>query len=146
MKFAHEVVWLPVAGRSMWPLAAPLEVALSAGGADLHVGDIVGVIGDRPGTVVLHRLVAQVGDRVILRGDTCAKADLPVPATAVVGVLLGVRLGRAHVFLPRNETFVTYFRAFGGNWARIAPLLRRQLRATRDLGRNVDTIGRSGTV
>ncbi len=137
---------MPVQGRSMWPLAAPWQVAVHAVEGELEIGDIIAVISESPQSVVLHRLRSMDGDRVILRGDTCDRPDAPLPRTAILGVLCAVKLGPIVVPVPRSGLIAGALRHSGLAWARVAPSLRAVGRRVLRAARNVDTRRRSGTV
>lgn len=140
------VVWLPVSGRSMWPLAAPWQISLAPIDAKVQVGDIVAVIAERPGAVLLHRLHSHCDDRVILRGDTRFVADPAVARSALVGRLAGLKLGPIVLPWPRSGVIAWSLRRQGLAWALVAPHLRQLARALLNRNRNVDTLRRSGTV
>lgn len=123
--------WFPLEGRSMWPLAAPWQVGVGDRSDSLHPGDLLAVIGDRPGTVLVHRLVQIDGDRLILRGDTNGYDDTPVPRGALVGRVRALRLGRIVLTEPRQDATLGLLRQSGIAWARLAPQLRAALRWAR---------------
>ncbi|MBI5608617.1 MAG: hypothetical protein HY902_07025 [Deltaproteobacteria bacterium] len=119
----NQTVWWPVQGASMWPLFAPLEVQLAP--ADrIDVGDIIGFIGERPGTLVLHRVTAVHGDRIEARGDTNRRADPPVPRQAVIGKLAALRVGPVALRWPAGGVPAELLRRLGQGWSQVAPALR----------------------
>ncbi len=130
-----KLLWLRVAGRSMWPLAHPLQVGVepraAAGQADLQIGDVIAVLGDQPGTVVVHRLQAIDGELLILRGDTNSGADRPVQRSAVLGRVKALRLGPLVCREPQHPMLSAMLRQGGLAWARWAPQLRASLRRLR---------------
>jgi hypothetical protein len=137
--------WYNVSGRSMWPLAAPLQVALaplaqaSASGrsagdlavGDLVVGDIVAFVGTRPGAVFLHRVVTVAGDRIVTRGDTNQQADPPWQRSALVGKVVAVRWRTLAVALPDAGVAALAARAAGRAWSCVAPSLLAAFRRVR---------------
>lgn len=78
--------------------------------------------------MVVHRLWAIDGDRLILRGDTNGYADPPLPRDAVVGRVRAVRLGALVLTEPRGDASLRLLRRLGTAWAELAPPLRRGLR------------------
>lgn len=130
----------------MFPLGPPLHVAVAAGDPVLQCGDIVAVVGQEPQTVVLHRVIAIAGDRVILRGDTNFAADPPVAQAAIIGQLVAVKLGPVEIEWPRSGAIGWMVRRGGQQWAQVAPTLRQCARWALGRRRFVDTGGRSGTV
>lgn len=115
----------------MWPLASPWQVGVGNRSDTLHPGDLLAVIGDRPGTVLVHRLVQIDGDQLILRGDTNGYDDPPVPRAALVGRVRALRLGTLVLTEPRQDAMLGLVRQFGVGWARLAPHLRVALRWAR---------------
>ncbi len=115
----------------MWPLASPWQVAVGSRDDPLQPGDLLAVIGNRPGTVLVHRLVQIDGDRLILRGDTNSYDDTPVPRDALVGRVRALRLGRIVLTEPRQDATLGLMRQLGIGWARLAPHLRAAVRWTR---------------
>jgi hypothetical protein len=51
-----------------------------------------------PGRVIVHRHVGWLEDRVVLRGDSTAASDAPIPLEAVVGVVARVERGDRRVW------------------------------------------------
>ena len=137
--------WFAISGVSMWPLASPLKVALDPVGDNLHIGDIVAIISDRPGFGLLHRVEYYDADRVILRGDTQDRADCAVARTAILGRLAAVKWGRSSAPWPHSTPFAAAVRCLGIGWGRVAPRLRTCLRTLRQSRANVDTRCRWGT-
>lgn len=137
--------WFELTGHSMWPLVAPWQVGLSRCDGSLHIGELLAVVGDRPATVVVHRLVAIDGDRLILRGDTNGYDDAPVPRSALVGRVVAVRLGRLVCTDPAHPMISALLRRGGMAWSRVAPVLRLGLRRWRRRHRgtrqNIDMVG-----
>jgi len=123
----------------MWPLCAPAEVLLDDLAMDVHVGDIVAVIADRRGAMVVHRVQFIDGDRLILRGDTNDRADPPIPRAAIVGRLRAVRWGALVLPVPRSGPIGAAARTLGRAWARVAPTLRAGFARSRQAWANVDT-------
>lgn len=115
----------------MWPLASPWQVGVGGRNDSLHLGDLLAVIGERPGTVLVHRLVQIDGDRLILRGDTNGYDDAPVPRDALVGRVRALRLGTLVLTEPRQDATLGLLRQLGIGWARLAPQLRAAVRWTR---------------
>lgn len=131
----------------MWPLAAPLEVHLVRPDApaaaepqslagSLRLGDVVAVLAptrDGQPRVWIHRVVAIDAETVVLRGDTNARPDPPVPLRAVIGVVDAVRWGRVVVPWPCGQgASAQVWRDVGRGWSRIAPMAKRAWqRATR---------------
>ena len=138
------LLWLRVSGRSMWPVAHPLQVGVVTGTSNLDIGDIVAVLGAIPGTVVVHRLQAIDGDRLILRGDTNQAADLPVERCAVLGTVRALRLGPLAWSEPEDPRISSLLRSIGLTWSRLAPRLRAGLgqlrRHRRKTRHNVDML------
>ncbi len=126
-------VWWQVEGVSMWPLRAPLQVRLSQTETYLP-GDIIGFIGDRPGTLVLHRVVGLCGDQIEARGDTNRYADAPVPRQAVIGKLAAVRLDAVVVQIPEHGVRAVVLRRLGQAWSHLAPVLRSGVATLRQRG------------
>lgn len=115
----------------MWPLASPWQVGVGGRGDSLHPGDLLAVIGERPGTVLVHRLVQIDGDRLILRGDTNGYNDPPVPRDALVGRVQALRLGMLVLTEPHQDATLRLVRQLGVGWARLAPHLRGAVRWSR---------------
>jgi len=86
---------LLVSGDSMRPLiAAGDEVIIEPVERDgLHIGDVVAV--DAGGHLLIHRLLAWEGDRLVTRGDALLAPDGPWPLERL--------LGRVHMVLKVNE-------------------------------------------
>lgn len=129
----------------MWPLAHPLQVGVEPALPHLHVGDIIAVLGVQPGTVVVHRLQAIEGDRLILRGDTNQGLDPPVERSAVLGRVRAVRLGPVVWMEPANPLIYKVLRSGGLAWSSLAPRLRAGLwrlrHRQRETRHNVDMLG-----
>lgn len=126
------VTWYPLRGRSMWPLAAPMQAGVvQVVWSELQIGDVIAFVGDRPGTVWLHRVVAIAADHLSTRGDTNASVDTIVPASAVLGRLQALQLGVVCIALPTSGRSAAALRQLGRGWGRIAPSLRRLLRGAR---------------
>lgn len=125
--------WLKVQGRSMWPLAAPWQVGVAAAVDPLQPGDLLAVVGDRPGCVVVHRLAAIDGDRLILRGDANGYDDAPVPRSAVVGRVCALRWRGVELHEPNNPLAKQGLAAGGRLWSGVAPRLRGVWRRLRGL-------------
>jgi hypothetical protein len=127
-------VWWPVAGRSMWPLMAPMEVQLRPLLAPPAVGTVVAVLAldaQQQPQVVLHRLVGIGQETLTLQGDTTGRPDAPVPWSAVVGELAAVRLGSLVLPWPVGTgPGARHWRRAGLVWLRLAPHLRQTLRRT----------------
>lgn len=125
-------VWWPVAGRSMWPLAPPLQVRLQPLAQPIAVGSVVAVLAldaHQAPQVVLHRVVAVGQETITVQGDTTGRPDPPVSLTAVVGELATVRLGPMVVPWPTGSTaYADVWRRAGLHWLRLAPQLRLGLR------------------
>jgi len=118
-----QAVWWPVHGASMWPLYPPIEVQLAP--ADrITIGDIIGFIGDRPGVLVLHRVVAVAGDRIQARGDTNHLPDPPLPRQAVIGKVAALRAGPLVLPWPADGAAASLLRQLGLGWSHVAPTLR----------------------
>lgn len=115
----------------MWPLASPWQVGVGNRSDPLHPGDLLAVIGERPGTVLVHRLVQIDGDQLILRGDTNGYDDPPVPRDALVGRVQALRLGTLVLTEPRQDATLGLVRQLGVGWARWAPHLRAAVRWAR---------------
>jgi hypothetical protein len=115
----------------MWPLASPWQVGIGDRGDSLQPGDLLAVIGARPGTVLVHRLVKIDGDWLILRGDTNGYDDAPVPRDALVGRVQALRLGRMVLTEPRQDATLGLVRQLGVGWAHLAPQLRAAVRWAR---------------
>lgn len=76
-----------VVGWSMAPLLLPgdtLVVAPPPGPQVSLVGQIVTV--RQAGTLLTHRVIAQRGTHLIMRGDACRQPDPPVERSALVGL------------------------------------------------------------
>lgn len=125
-------VWWPVAGRSMWPLAAPMEVRLRPLAQPTAIGTVVAVLAldaQQAPQVVLHRVVRIDPESFILQGDTTGRPDAPVPWSAVVGELAAVRLGPLVLPWPTGPgPGAQHWRRAGLLWLRVAPQLRQGLR------------------
>jgi hypothetical protein len=128
----QDAVWWPVAGRSMWPLTAPMEVCLRPLVQPTAMGTVVAVLAldaRHAPQVVLHRVVGIDQEELILQGDTTGKPDAPVPWSAVVGELAAVRLGRLVLPWPAGPgAGARHWRRAGLFWLRLAPQLRQALR------------------
>lgn len=109
----------------MWPLAAPWQVGIRTVDGDVKVGDVVGFLSDRPGRVVVHRVIDRDGDRVWTRGDTNLQADPPWPRTALLGRVVALRRGKLTINVPEHWVAQGIIRQLGRAWARIAPPLRQ---------------------
>jgi hypothetical protein len=119
----------------MWPLGARWQAGVvPVAQADLQVGDIVAFVGDRPGLVLLHRVVAIApGPPMTLqtRGDTRTVPDPWLPASAVLGRVHVLRQGRLVVPVPVTGLPGRVVRKLGLGWSVVAPALRHGLRAVR---------------
>lgn len=126
------IVWYPLQGRSMWPLGPPWQAGVvPVPLRDLQPGQIVAFLGDRPGLVLLHRVVAIATDGLQTRGDTRETADPWLPASALLGRLEALRLGPLVVPVPHEGVAGTLLRRVGQGWSRVAPGLRRTWRNLR---------------
>ncbi len=124
-----EFQWFSAAGRSMWPLAAPLELGVTAVPSwQLQVGDVVAVVGQRPGTAIFHRIVAIHGELLQTRGDTQHRVDPLLPRHAVIGRVEAIRLNSKEISLPVHGLPARWTRRLGLAWGQIAPNLRDQWR------------------
>jgi nickel-type superoxide dismutase maturation protease len=80
-----------VEGASMEPTLAPGDRVLVVRARRLHVHDVVAVRDPRdPGRVLVKRIVADLEDEIVVRGDnpaasTDSRSFGPVPTTAVIG-------------------------------------------------------------
>lgn len=131
-----EGTWWDVAGASMWPLRPPMRVQL-APATIIEPGDIIGFIGSHPGTLVLHRVHAIDGDRVVARGDTNRVRDPAVPRTAIIGKLAAIRLGPVVVRLPDSRLTIMALRRLGLAWSQAAPPLRSAFARARQISRKI---------
>lgn len=122
-------LWLPAQGRSMWPLGPPLELCvLPVDLLQLRPGDLVALVGHRPGEIWVHRLVAVTPTTLVTRGDTLAVADPPWPLTALVGRVTALRCGPLVLPVPTGGLPAEAWRAIGRAWANVAPGLRSRWR------------------
>lgn len=106
----------------MWPVTSPLWARVSPDD-DLSVGDVAVFLGVN-GRIWFHRVVATSDAGVQTRGDTNAKADAPVPKSAVLGRVSAVAWGPLQVPLPRSGPSAPVIRRLGLLWGRVAPPLR----------------------
>ena len=96
--------------------------------ADIAVGEIV-CYAPSAGVLVVHRVVARRGDRLVTRGDALAHREV-VPGAEVLGRVVAVeRAGRVR----RLETPLA--RAMARAMVTAAPLVRRALPAAGSLRR-----------
>jgi hypothetical protein len=121
---AAQWTWFDVAGRSMWPLCPPMQVAIGPPCAQPRVGDCVAFVGAQ-GRIVVHRVVAIEADRVWTRGDTNLQADPPWPRHAAIGKVVAVRCRGIMLTLPQEGRRDDALRAIGRGWSRVAPRLRQ---------------------
>lgn len=118
--------WLSVQGQSMWPLMAPMQVAVDrVPWADLRRGDLVAIVSFRQGAVVVHRIVALDETSVQTRGDTNSAPDPRLPRSAVLGRIVRMRLGPLQFPVPASGASASLARRVGLLWGRAAPSLRR---------------------
>lgn len=110
----------------MWPLAPPLHVGIQrTAWRELRRGDLVAVVGQIPGTGVLHRLHAIGPSGLQTRGDTCVRADEPLPHAALLGRAVALRLGPIALPIAVHGPSAALLRATGLRWSAVAPQLRR---------------------
>ncbi|MSP91612.1 MAG: hypothetical protein EXR79_07390 [Myxococcales bacterium] len=121
-KVCDPLDWYDVAGRSMWPLAAPLRVGLErVGVAALCPGDVVAFVGTRTGAVFVHRVRAIDGNRIRTRGDTNLAADPELPASAIIGRVAAIEWRGGRVPVPGMGVVAAIARRTGLAWATVAP-------------------------
>lgn len=109
----------------MWPLATGMRVAVVAVAvADLVVGDVVALVGPRPGVVLVHRLIAIAPDGLHTRGDTNLRPDLAIAAGALLGRVERVRWGPLELSIPTHGPPARVWRRTGLAWGGVAPNLR----------------------
>jgi len=119
-------LWLPLRGRSMWPLGAPLEAGVAhTPWQDLRRGDVVAFVGPRLGTALFHRVHAIASDSVQTRGDTCPRPDPPLPHAALLGRVVAFRAGPVVFPVAVHGPAASAWRQVGLAWSQIAPHLRR---------------------
>jgi len=84
---------LPVTGISMLPVMWPgdlLEIE-RRDPATMQRGDVV--VFRRDGRLVVHRVLRNVGNQLLTRGDHLTRPDAPVPHSEVLGCVLAVERG-----------------------------------------------------
>jgi len=87
-----------VRGFSMAPFIRDEDVLTIApmNGHAPHVGEVVAFVQPDTGRLAIHRVIARVGPRWLVRGDNCPEADGVVPRRAIFGVVIRVeRQGHA---------------------------------------------------
>ena len=110
----------------MWPLRAPLEAGIARTPLrELRVGDVIAFIAADSPRLWLHRVVRLTPDGVVTRGDTNAREDPPVPASAVLGRLIALRWRDVVVPVPNAGLSGALWRRGGLLWSALAPLLRQ---------------------
>lgn len=118
-------LWVPVSGSSMGARYAPgSRLLVAAVDRGPRCGE-VWVFCARDGSVVGHRFLARQGQRYVFRGDATSRADAPVPAEWLIGIVRavddGTRRWRPH---PGHA---------------IAPVIRAVLQGARRLLGRTDT-------
>lgn len=78
-------------GFSMWPLVRPGQRVVVEPRRTLAVGDLALV--ELGPALVLHRVIALTGDRVVVKGDHNPSPDPELSRHAVLGVVAGGPLG-----------------------------------------------------
>lgn len=78
-------------GYSMWPLVRPGQRVVVQPAGSLAVGDLALV--ELGPALVLHRVIALTGDRVLVKGDHNPSPDPELHRDAVLGVVAGGPLG-----------------------------------------------------
>jgi hypothetical protein len=92
---AGEPTWLPVHGRSMWPLLSRGTRILVADAARIRIGDLLAY--ECEGAIVCHRVLGRRGHAFLTRADhRGAEAERVMPAQ-IVGIV--VALERAGVVI-----------------------------------------------
>ena len=118
-------LWLPLRGRSMWPLGPPVEAGVvRTPWEELQRGDLVAFVGPAPGQVWLHRVQAIAPSSVQTRGDTCLLPDAPVPREALLGRVVAWRIVGVRLPVAVRGPLAHLRRRVGLGWADIAPHLR----------------------
>ena len=130
--------WYDVAGRSMWPLAAPSRVGLQRVDAvHLCPGDLVAFIGTRPGAVFVHRVRTIAGPGIRTGGDTNLGLDPVLPASAIIGRVVAIEWRGVRMAVPVTGLAAAVVRRIGLAWATVAPapvaVARRTVRLVRGL-------------
>ena len=82
-----EALDIRACGYSMWPRLGDGDCVRiqPSDGQDLRTGDVV--LFERPGQLVLHRVLRLAQSRVLTKGDACAVPDGWVPRGQVLGRL-----------------------------------------------------------
>lgn len=87
-------------GLSMWPLLRPGQRVVVQPSRDIKVGDLALVELGR--TLVLHRVVAISGSRIVSKGDHNPRPDPELIRDAVLGMVRGGPLGPLLAHLSRH--------------------------------------------
>jgi hypothetical protein len=125
MKKAHqdEERRIPLGGRSMWPLLAPL-VGVVEPTKDLKRGDLAIFMNFSGEGVIFHRVLDCRPGGYITRGDVSKKSDGFIPKHAIVGRINRIEYRGVGFNLPSSGLWARCQRTLGMGWARIAPSLR----------------------
>ena len=117
--------WHTLAGRSMWPLGAPLCAGVRHVPQEAWaIGDLAAFVSDTAPRIVLHRVVQLRDDGLITRGDTNERDDPIVPWSAILGRVEAVRLGPVAWPIHGPGPVAELQRRIGISWSHIAPRLR----------------------
>ena len=88
---AGEPTWLPVRGRSMWPLLSRRPRILVVFPSRIRSGDLLAY--ECEGAIVCHRVLGRRGHALLTRADhRAAEAERVLPAQ-IVGVVVAIERG-----------------------------------------------------
>jgi len=94
-----EPTWLPVRGRSMWPLLTSGSRILVAAAARVRFGDVLAY--ECEGTVVCHRVIGRLGDHLMTRADHSGAEPELVRRDQILGVVTALEHDGAVTHLTR---------------------------------------------
>jgi signal peptidase I len=98
------VNYMRIRGTSMEPTIKAGDLVMVRRQDRYDIGDVVAYRSDMGGAVVLHRIVATVGDGYLLQGDNNTFVDRSQPTAGDV-------LGREVLVIPHGERFVAVMAA-----------------------------------
>jgi signal peptidase I len=88
-------------GFSMTPFVRDGDIVTLAplSGAPVRRGEVVAFMRPETNKLVIHRVVGQQGDALLIQGDNVHKADGPIPSDHILGRVTRVERGGRPVYL-----------------------------------------------
>ncbi len=133
VQIGGQALYLVVSGISMEPTLYEGDLLAMRPSAAYRVGDIATYYHPRTGAAVVHRIVAQTGQRFVFQGDNKHREDPYAPEQAEVRGKLWWRLPRVGGYLMQVRQSPLLFTGLGSLviFFLLAPLVQPQRRAQR---------------